>query len=353
MQSTHALPAKSPALLRYVFAIALVSIALLLSLALQVRFGNPFWFFFAIAVIAATWFSGRGPGWVAVGISTLVVLYFFIPPYRVWSVNLRDIPFFVTFVACQVVANWLISWRKETEDSLRRARDELEAKVAERTVELKDTNVALLNQMAEQKRTEEALQLTRTELARVVRITTIGELTASIAHEVNQPLAAVVANADACVAWLSHQTPNLVEARAAAERATQGATRASEVIVRIRSLINKAIPEKSRVQLNEIIEQTAVLAEGQASRNEVALQLQLASDLPAVLADSIQLQQVILNLLMNGIEATTRVGDRRRQVVIHSQKQGAAEVWVSVQDSGIGLTAEVMGRLFEPFFTTP
>ena len=352
MQSTHALPAKSPALLRYAFAIALVSIALLLSLALQVRFGNPFWFFFAIAVIAVTWFAGRGPGWVAVGISTLVVLYFFIPPYRVWSVNLGDIPFFLTFVACQVVANWLISWRRETEDSLRRARDELEVKVGERTAELNDANESLLQQIAEQKRTEEALQITRTELARVVRITTIGELTASIAHEVNQPLAAVVANADACVAWLSHQTPNLAEARAAAERATQGATRASEVIVRIRSLINKATPEKSRVQVNETIEEAVALADGQASRNNVSLLIELTPDLPVVLGDRIQLQQVILNLVMNGIEAMASVTDRPRQLIIRSRLQDAAHVCVSVQDCGIGVGPDVMPRLFEPFFTT-
>jgi C4-dicarboxylate-specific signal transduction histidine kinase len=352
MQSIHALPAKSPALLRYAFAIALVSIALLLSLALQVRFDNPFWFFFAIAVIAATWFGGRGPGWVAVGISTVVVLYFFIPPYRVWSVNLGDIPFFLTFVTCQVVANWLISWRRETEDSLRRARDELEVKVGERTAELHDANESLLEQISQQKRTEEVLQVTRTELARVVRITTIGELTASIAHEVNQPLAAVVANADACVAWLSHQTPNLVEARAAAERATQGATRAAEVIVRIRSLINKATPEKARVQVNETIEEAVVLADGQASRNNVSLLAELSPDLPVVLGDRIQLQQVILNLVMNGIEAMASVTDRPRQLIIRSRMQDAAHVCVSVQDCGIGVGPDVMPRLFEPFFTT-
>ncbi|MGO8791773.1 MAG: sensor histidine kinase [Terriglobia bacterium] len=352
MLSAYAAPPKLRPLARYGLAIALVLMALWLSLVLQVPFGNPFWFFFAIAVIASTWYGGRGPGWVAVGVSTLAALYYFIPPIRSFRVKPRDVPFFLTFVACQIIVNWLISWRRETEESLRRARDELEARVEQRTAELKKANEALLNQMAEQRRTEEALQIARAELARVARITTIGELTASIAHEVNQPLAAVVANADACVAWLSRQDPNLVEARAAAERTTQGATRACEVIVRIRSLINKRAPEKARVQINEIIQETAALAESQASRNGVSIEVELSPNLPLVLGDSIQLQQVILNLLMNGIEAMTGVSDRPRRLLIRSQLQGAGQIHVSVQDSGIGLSAEVMARLFEPFFTT-
>jgi C4-dicarboxylate-specific signal transduction histidine kinase len=352
MQATNAMPSRLRTLSQYATAIVFVVAALLLSLVLQAPFGNPFWFFFPLAVIASTWFAGRGPGWIAVGLSTLAVLYYFIPPLRSFAVKPRDVPFFFTFVACEVIANWLISWRRQVEDSLRQARDELEVRVVQRTSELRNANEALLNQMEERRRTEEALQVTRTELARVVRITTIGELTASIAHEVNQPLAAVVANADACVAWLGLQTPNLVEARAAAERSVQGATRASDVIRRIRSLISKEAPQRGLLHLNEIVEEAIALADLQSHKNDISLVVELMADLPPILGDRIQLQQVILNLMRNGAEAMSGITDRPRHLRIGTEVRDAGQVCFSIQDNGIGVDPETMARLFEPFFTT-
>ncbi len=207
-------------------------------------------------------------------------------------------------------------------------------RVAERTAELKNANEALRQQMAEQRRTEEALQVARAELARIVRITMIGELAASIAHEVNQPLAAVVANADACIAWLGHETPNVPEARDAANRAVQGATRASEVIARIRSLINKDTPQREPVSLNQVIDETVTLIKSQAKRGPVTITTQLDARLPEVIGDRIQLQQVLLNLVINGIEAMSEVEGRERELIIRTEALDGGEVRVAVEDRG-------------------
>jgi PAS domain S-box-containing protein len=224
--------------------------------------------------------------------------------------------------------------------------------------------------IAERKRAEEALRLshvslehlveqrtgsllaTQAELARVARVAIIGELTASIAHEINQPLAGIVANADACLAWLSRRQPNLDEAKKAAGSMILAATRASEVIARIRSLITKAAPERLKLNINEVIEEAVALARTEMMNNNVSVVTELASDLPIVLGDRIQLQQVILNLAMNGIAAMSSMNDRPRRLLIRSQTQDADRVLVAVQDSGTGMTPDVVARLFEPFFTT-
>jgi signal transduction histidine kinase len=320
---------------RYGIGIALVPIALGLSLIFESSFGDPFFgFFFPTAVIATTWFCGTLPGWLATALSVVVVQYYFIRPLRSFAITLHDLPFSFTFLLCQVFATWLVTKRKRAEDSLRQA------------------NAALIAEMAERERAEESLRAARSELARVVRVTTVGELTASIAHEINQPLAAVVANSDACVAWLESENPNLSEARSAAERAAAGATRASEVIRRIRSLISKAPTERTPVQLNDVIVEIVDLTAHQAATSNVSVTVELQPDLPLVSGDRIQLQQVTLNLVTNGIEATSGVSERPRRLSIRSRAVGADEVLISVIDTGVGVSPELMKRLFEPFFTT-
>jgi C4-dicarboxylate-specific signal transduction histidine kinase len=302
--------------------------------------------------MASAWYGGKGPGWLAVILSSVAVEYFFIPPLRTWILKPVDVPFFLTFGACAIFASWLSSRRRQAEDSLEHARDALEAKVEERTAELTRRNEELLLQIAERKHAEGSLLATQAELARVARVAIIGELTASIAHEVNQPLAGIVANADACLAWLSNPQPNLDEAKKAASSMILAATLASEVIARIRSLITKATPERLKLNINEVIEEAVALARTETMNNNVSLVTELASDLPVVLGDRIQLQQVILNLAMNGIAAMSSTNGRPRRLLIRSQTQDADRVLVAVQDSGTGMSPDVMARLFEPFFTT-
>jgi K+-sensing histidine kinase KdpD len=233
--SLRSIPFEPGLISRYGMAILLVGVALWLSLVFEISFGNPFWFFFPSAVIASTWFCGKLPGSLTTAISMVVVQYYFIPPLRSFAITIHDLPFSLTFLGCQVFATWLVSKRKQTEDSLRRM------------------NAALVNQMAETERAEESLRRVTSELARVTRVTTVGELAASIAHEINQPLGAIVANSDACIAGLALESPNWPEARAAAARAALGATRTSEVIHRIRSLISNAQSERIPVQLTDVI----------------------------------------------------------------------------------------------------
>jgi len=199
---------------------------------------------------------------------------------------------------------------------------------------------------------EQALRKAQAELAHVTRVTTLGEMTASIAHEVNQPLAAVIANAEACLRWLDRGTPDLAAARRSVEWVISDGNRASEVIRRVRALANKTDIEKVQLDVNDVIREVIALVQGELTSHEVSLRMELAPALPVILGDRVQLQQVIINLVMNGIEAMQSVTDRARELVIRSGQDDTRQVLVSVTDCGVGVAAENADRLFSAFFTT-
>jgi PAS domain S-box-containing protein len=211
--------------------------------------------------------------------------------------------------------------------------------------------VTAVRDITERKRSEQTLQETQAALARVTRVTSMGELTASIAHEINQPLAAVTTNTSASLRWLAAQPPNLDEARKAADSAIREANRASEVIARIRALLKKAPPQMEPVDVNEIIKEVLRLVAGELTRSAVTAKTMLAASGLVVLGDRVQLQQVILNLIMNAIDAMITITDRSRTLLIKSANDTEGAL-VQVQDSARGLDPEYAERIFEPFFTT-
>ena len=199
---------------------------------------------------------------------------------------------------------------------------------------------------------ELALRKAQAELAHVMRVTTLGELTASISHEVNQPLAAVVANCEACLRWLDRKTPDLDAARRSVESVINDGNRASEVIRRVRALAKKTDPQMAPLDINDVVNEVIALVQREVFSHRVLLRTELAPALPEVLADRVQLQQVLINLVINGIEAMQPLTDRPRQLVIRSRQDDAHQVLVTVTDSGVGISAENADQLFNPFFTT-
>ena len=215
-----------------------------------------------------------------------------------------------------------------------------------------DEGVAFVLDLTERKHVEGGLRKAQAELAHVMRVTTLGELTASIAHEVNQPLAAVVTNAAACLRWLDRAPPNLEEARRTAESIVNDGNRAAEVIQRIRALANKADIEKEPIEVNDVVREVIALVQRELISHQVSVRTEFSPALPMILGDRVQLQQVIINLLMNGIEAMQPVTDRPRELLIRSAQDATARVLVSVTDCGVGIAAEDTDRLFNAFFTT-
>ena len=253
-----------------------------------------------------------------------------------------------------VAVNQLSLALQETQLRLeqKRVADELDRRVAQRTAELAASNAQLRKEIEDHRQAEAALTLARTELANVARASSLGVLTAAVAHEVNQPISGIVTNANTCCRMLSAQPPNLEGALETTRRTLRDAMRAADVITRLRNLYTRRAVQPELMDLNEAAREVASLSSGELQRNGVIVRHELADGLPAVAGDRIQLQQVILNLLRNASDAMTTIDDRPRELLIRTETVAGELVRLSVRDAGVGLSAAALKRVFDPFYTT-
>jgi PAS domain S-box-containing protein len=444
-------------------AVCFVLVALLWTFPLQHVIAYPFVFLFFGAVMASAWFGGFISGFIGVALSSLLVTYFFVPPLFSMSVAKESQSFLTAFIVCAIAITVVSSARKRSEAAVRTARDELEAKVLERTAELQQSNLEIQESerqlrllteaipqqiwrtdeagnieycnlhlaaylggsfedlrgnsffkvihpedeplfhrdwcvaielgdnfefevrirradgqyrwflvrsipqrtaegtiarwygihidIEEQHRAQQKLMLAQEELSRLARNTGMAEMAASIAHELNQPLTALVTHAYACREWLSSEPANLDKASSTAERIVQESVRAGEVLKRIRALFRKEAPVAEPADLNQLIRDLTRLLRDEAIRRNIAIRLVLAPDIPRLNVDPVQIQQVLLNLAANGMDAMQNAAEPR-ELIIRSQRCEDYQVQVSVEDRGTGINPGIAGRIFDPFFST-
>ncbi len=337
---------------RWILPIISVATAVILAKLLNHYWqSQPFVSLFFCAIMLSAWFGGFGPGLLAVTLAVLAFDYYLLPPIFSFSVDFGALPRLLLFTLSALIVISLAAAQRSATESLRLARDDLAVKVQE----LKKANEALNVENTERKRAEAALQKAQAELAHVSRVTTMGELTASIAHEVNQPLTAVVNNANACISILSNDAPNLGEVRDALTEIIDDANRASDVIARIRQLAKKSPAEKSLLDLGNVVKDVLALARYESHARHITIRTDLPVGLPSVAGDRVQLQQVLLNLVVNGMDAMNAIEESKRVLTIcghRERRDGTTMIVVSVQDVGTGFKSEEMERLFEAFYST-
>ena len=335
----------------YVVAAISVGIAVVITLELGSVVKHTATLFFC-SVMLSSWYGGLWPGVFAALLSVVALDYYFIPPLYAFGISLEEAPDMIIFVSTALFIGWLSGEQKRAKESLRQARDELDAKVRERTAELKRANEQLQSEIAEREVAEEGLIRAQAEIARIARIMTMGELAASIAHELNQPLGSIVMTGDACLRWLAAKPTTLDEVRQAVEAIIRDGTRASSVLVRIRGLIRRGERLRERLDINDVIREVIALLDGELRRNGASLRTEMPGNLPPVVVDRVLLQQVILNLMMNAVEAMRAVSDRVRVLRIRTEEQSSGNIVVLIQDSGLGVSPEHSSRMFEAFYTT-
>jgi C4-dicarboxylate-specific signal transduction histidine kinase len=336
------------ACLRYGLAFFSVGLALLTTTALRPTiFPTPLFF---AAIVISTWYGGTGPGMLSVVLAVVAVDFSFVAPFRTFKASAVDLPYVLQFALPALLTSWIVVKRKEAETALKLGRDHLEDQVQQRTAELRLANQQLQAEFAERRRAEEAFHTTQANLAHLTRLMTMSELTTSIAHEVNQPLAAIVTNGDACRRWLASAPPNVERAQESIAQIIQQGNCAGEVIRRIRELSRKALPKPEPIALPAVVSEVASLLAAELKQNQVTLHVEFAPNLSPVRGDLVQVQQVVMNLVMNAIDALKPAQPPRYIKVAVSA--GLAVVEVAVTDSGPGLRPGDEERVFDAFFTT-
>jgi signal transduction histidine kinase len=280
---------------------------------------------FHLAIVICSLYGGRGAGLLSVGLAALSFDYFFLSPHFRFSPEISTYPRFAAFIATALCINLAIAAKQRVERARREAIEDREA-------------------------ARHALQKIEQRLERAAQIATLGEASASIAHEINQPLTAIIANAHMCFESLSNDPTNVNEARSMVEDILDSGYHASDVVQRMRALFKSGPFQKAPLDINEVVNEVFRLMRSEAEKRRVNLEIDLEAPLPAILGDRVQIQQVLVNLCINGMDAMDSVVERRRTLTLRTRSHDSGTIRVEVQDSGIGL--QHPDRVFETFFTT-